>query len=36
MQDLVNAVVEMMEDDALALTRKHLDAGTPPLQIMDA
>lgn len=36
MQDLINAVVEMMEDDALALTRKYLDAGTPPLQIMDA
>ncbi|SPF49410.1 putative cobalamin binding protein [Syntrophobacter sp. SbD1] len=36
MQDLINAVVEMNEDDALALTRKYLDAGTPPLQIMDA
>ena len=35
MQDLLNAVVEMMEDDALALTKKYLDAGTPPLQIID-
>ncbi|MGO9572683.1 MAG: B12-binding domain-containing protein [Desulfomonilaceae bacterium] len=36
MQDLVNAVVEMMEDDALALTRKYLAAGTPPMRIFDA
>lgn len=36
MQDLVNAVVEMMEDDALALTKKYLEAGTPPMQIIDA
>jgi 5-methyltetrahydrofolate--homocysteine methyltransferase len=36
MQDLVNAVVEMMEDEALALTRKYLDSGAPPLQVMDA
>lgn len=36
MQDLVNAVVEMKENDALALTRKYLDAGTPPMQIVDA
>ena len=36
MQDLVNAIVEMMEDDALALTKKYLDAGTPPMKIIDA
>ena len=36
MQDLVNAVVEMMEDDALALTQKYLEAGMPPMQIVDA
>jgi 5-methyltetrahydrofolate--homocysteine methyltransferase len=35
MQDLLNAIVEMMEDDALALTKKYLDAGAPPLQIID-
>ncbi|MGC8491126.1 MAG: cobalamin B12-binding domain-containing protein [Syntrophobacteraceae bacterium] len=35
MQDLLNAIVEMMEDDALALTKKYLAAGTPPLQIVD-
>lgn len=36
MQDLINAVVEMMEDDALALTKKYLDEGVPALQIFDA
>lgn len=36
MQDLIKAVVEMMEDDARALTRKYLDAGTPPMQVIDA
>jgi len=36
MQDLVNAVVEMMEDDALALTKKYLDAGVRPMEIIDA
>lgn len=36
MQDLVNAVVEMMEDDALALAKKYLEARTPPMQIVEA
>ncbi|MCA1961123.1 MAG: cobalamin-dependent protein [Desulfomonile sp.] len=36
MQDLVNAVAEMMEDDALALTRKYLDQGIPPVDILNA
>jgi len=36
MQDLVNAVAEMMEDDALALTRKYLDQGAPPVEILNA
>ncbi|MDA8305793.1 MAG: cobalamin-dependent protein [Deltaproteobacteria bacterium] len=36
MQELVNAIVEMMENDALALTKKYLEAGTPPMQIVDA
>lgn len=36
MQDLVNAVIEMMEDDAIALTRKYLDEGVSPMQILDA
>jgi methanogenic corrinoid protein MtbC1 len=36
MQDLVNAVVEMMEDDALALTKKYLDQGAPPVEILNA
>lgn len=35
MQDLLNAVVEMMEDDALALTKKYLEAGTPALEIIE-
>jgi 5-methyltetrahydrofolate--homocysteine methyltransferase len=36
MQDLVNAVVEMMEDDAMRLTKKYLDEGVPPIQVLDA
>ncbi|MDR3568607.1 MAG: cobalamin-dependent protein [Syntrophobacteraceae bacterium] len=36
MQDLVNAVVEMMEDDALALAKKYLEAGADPLQVVEA
>ena len=36
MQDLVNAVVEMMETEAMALTKKYLDEGKPPMQIFDA
>ncbi|HYA41472.1 MAG TPA: cobalamin-dependent protein [Syntrophobacteraceae bacterium] len=36
MQDLVNAVVEMMEDEAMALTKKYVAKGVPPVQIIDA
>jgi methanogenic corrinoid protein MtbC1 len=36
MQDLVNAVVEMKEEEALALTKKYLDEKIPPMQIFDA
>jgi len=36
MQDLVNAVAEMMEDDAMALTKKYVEEGVPALQIIDA
>jgi methanogenic corrinoid protein MtbC1 len=36
MQDLVNAVVEMKEEEALALTQKYLDEKVPPLQIIEA
>ena len=32
MQDLVNAIAEMMEDDAMRLTKKYLDEGVPPIQ----
>ncbi len=35
MEDLKNAVVEMMEDEALALTRKYMEAGRPVLEIID-
>lgn len=36
MQDLVNAVAEMMETEAIALTKKYLDEGKSPMQILDA
>ena len=36
MQDLVNAIAEMMEGEAMALTRKFLDEGKPPMEIFDA
>ncbi|MGO9567202.1 MAG: B12-binding domain-containing protein [Desulfomonilaceae bacterium] len=36
MQDLVNAVAEMMEDEAITLTKKYVEDGVPPLQIIDA
>ncbi len=34
-QALVDAISEMREDDALALARAALDAGTPPLEILE-
>jgi len=36
MQDLVNAVVDMREEDALSLTKKYAEEGVPPLEIMNA
>jgi 5-methyltetrahydrofolate--homocysteine methyltransferase len=36
MKDLVNAVAEMMEDDAKALTLKYLDEGKSPMEIFEA
>jgi methanogenic corrinoid protein MtbC1 len=36
MQDLVNAVAEMMEDEAMTLTKKYVEQGVPPIQIIDA
>ncbi|MGA2224551.1 MAG: cobalamin-dependent protein [Syntrophobacteraceae bacterium] len=36
MQDLVKAVADMMEDEAMALTKKYVEQGVPPLQIIDA
>jgi len=36
MQDLVKAVAEMMEDEAMALTKKYVEQGVPALQIIDA
>ena len=32
---LVNAIADMNEDEALALARQLLDAGTPPVEILD-
>ena len=36
MQDLVTAVAEMMEDEAMTLTKKYVEEGVPALQIIDA
>jgi methanogenic corrinoid protein MtbC1 len=36
MQDLTNAIVEMREEDALALTKNYLDQGADPMQVFDA
>lgn len=36
MEDLVKAVSDMMEDDAMALSKKYLDQGVPALKIIDA
>ncbi len=35
-QQLIDAIVEMREEDALAITQQMLDAGTPPLEVLDA
>ncbi len=34
-QELINAITEMREEDALKLTSQMLEAGTPPLKIME-
>jgi methanogenic corrinoid protein MtbC1 len=34
-QKLIDAITEMREEDALKLTSQMLEAGTPPLQIME-
>ena len=34
-QQLVNCIAEMQEEEALALAKELLDAGTPPTQILD-
>lgn len=36
MKDLVHAIAEMLEDDAGALTKKYLEQGVPPIEILDA
>jgi methanogenic corrinoid protein MtbC1 len=36
LQELINAVVEMREGDALRLTGELLDGGTAPMEILDA
>ena len=35
-QELINAIVEMREDDALKLTNQLLDEDTAPMEILDA
>lgn len=35
-QDLINAITEMREEDAIKITNELLDAGTAPLAILDA
>jgi 5-methyltetrahydrofolate--homocysteine methyltransferase len=35
-QQLIDAIVEMREEDALAVTQQMLDAGTDPLDVLEA
>jgi 5-methyltetrahydrofolate--homocysteine methyltransferase len=35
-QDLINAITEMQEEEALAITNQLLDGGTDPMKILDA
>lgn len=35
-KDLINAITDMREEDALKITHSMLDAGTNPLQVLDA
>lgn len=34
-QELVNAITDMREEDALKITNELLEAGTPPLEVLD-
>ena len=36
MNALVEAITEMREEDAVRLAQEQLQAGTPPLQILDS
>jgi len=35
-EELINAIVEMREEDALKMTTQMLDSGTPPLEVLEA
>jgi 5-methyltetrahydrofolate--homocysteine methyltransferase len=35
-QKLIDAITEMREEDALKITQEMLDAGTPPLEVLDS
>jgi 5-methyltetrahydrofolate--homocysteine methyltransferase len=35
-QELIDAITEMREEDAIAITQKLLDSGTAPLDVLDA
>ena len=35
-QELIDAIVEIREEDAIALTNQLLDSGTDPLEVLDA
>ena len=35
-KELIDAIIEMREDDALAITNQMLDAGASPLDVLDA
>ena len=35
-QELINAIVEIREDDAIALTNQLLESGTAPMDVLDA
>ena len=35
-EELINAIIEMREEDALKMTTQMLDSGTPPLEVLEA
>jgi len=35
-EELINAIVEMREEDALKMTTQMLDSGAPPLEVLEA